>query len=171
MEQQILIFSIPVLLVILAGGIYLHARRKKEQDQRMWELKRLSQKEISPIRMQAYERLCLLLERTQPEHMLTETSVTTMTVLQLQQHLLRTIRTEFDHNMSQQIYVSNEVWNKIILARDEMAAFVCSIAQQIPSDSTALDYAKALLTAYRNNGETPHELALDALKDEAKTLL
>ena len=171
MEQQILIFSIPVLLVILAGGIYLHARRKKEQDQRMWELKRLSQKEISPIRMQAYERLCLLLERTQPEHMLTETSVTTMTVLQLQQHLLRTIRTEFDHNMSQQIYVSNDVWQKIITARDEMATFINSVAAQSPKDCTALEYATALITAYENNGTTTHTIALAALKQEASQML
>ena len=89
----------------------------------------------------------------------------------LQQELLRTVRLEFDHNMSQQIYVSDELWAKIIGARDEMAAFISAMAQQLPKDSGALEYAKVLMTAYTNNGETPHQIALDALRQEARTLL
>ena len=56
-------------------------------------------------------------------------------------------------------------------AKNQTIAFVNSIAQQIPAESNALDYAKTLITAYRTNGETPNELALQALKDEARTLV
>ena len=84
--------------------------------------------------------------------------------------LLRTIRMEFDHNLSQQIYVSEELWDRIIRARDEMGAFVNTMAIQMPENSTALDYAKVLTTSYKTNGETPHELALSALKDEVRML-
>ena len=161
----------PAFCVLVATWLVMRQFYKAEADQRLWELKRLSQKEISPIRMRAYERLTLLLERTTPEHMLIELNLSEMTPLQVQAHLMRTIRQEYDHNLSQQIYISNEVWDLIDNAKQQTIAFVNSIAQQMPPESNALDYAKTLITAYRSNGDTPNDIALQALKNEAKTLL
>jgi hypothetical protein len=144
---------------------------RAEADKRLWELKRLAQKEISPVRLRAYERLTLLLERTTPEHMLVELNLAEMTVLQVQQHLIRTIRLEYEHNLSQQVYVSTEVWAMIQNSKEQTVAFVNSILQQLPPESTALDYAKVMITAYSSNGDTPNELALQALKKEAQSLL
>ena len=93
------------------------------------------------------------------------------TVGQVQQYLLQTIRAEYDHNQSQQVYVSDEVWDMIINARDQMAAFVISIAGQIPPDANAQTYATTLLTAYASNGLTPTDKALEYLKNEAKELM
>ena len=149
----------------------MHKFYKGEAEKRLWELKRLSQKEISPLRMRAYERLALLLERTTPEHMLMDVNLTEMTILQLQQHMMRTIRLEYDHNLSQQVYVSDEVWQQIISARDQMVAFINALAQQLPADASTLDYAKMLITAYSTNGDTANEKALQALKNEARTLI
>lgn len=169
--MEILAYSIPALVVLAATWLVMHKLFNNEQEKRLWELKRLSQKEISPIRLRAYERLTLLLERTTPDRMLMEMNLQEMTIPQVQQQLLRTIRLEYDHNLSQQIYVSDEVWDKIIHARDEMGAFVTAMAAGMPESSSTLDYAKTLITAYSTNGETPNSLALSALKEEAKTLL
>lgn len=164
---------------VLVFGIWLIQKtmyRHEEQKQQN-ELKRESQKSVSPIRLRAYERLALLLERTTPEHMLLElqskepTALATWTVGQLQQYLLQTIRAEYEHNMSQQVYVSEEVWTLILNARDQMAAFIIAMASQIPPQSTAQVYATTMLTAYSSNGETPSDKALAELKDEAKTLM
>ncbi len=169
--MEILAYSIPALVVLAATWLVMHKLFNNEQEKRLWELKRLSQKEISPIRLRAYERLTLLLERTTPDRMLMEMNLQEMTIPQVQQQMLRTIRLEYDHNLSQQIYVSDEVWDKIIHARDEMGAFVTAMAAGMPEGSSTLDYAKTLITAYSTNGETPNSLALSALKEEAKTLL
>ena len=168
---EVLKYCIPALIVLLATWIVMHKLFNNEQQKREWELKRASQKEISPIRLRAYERLALMLERTQPEHMLMDLEVATMTVQQVQQRLLQTIRLEFDHNMSQQIYVSESVWEQIMVARGQMMAFVTAMAVQLPPESTSLDYAKVLLTAYSTNGETANEKALRALKEEAAKLI
>ena len=168
---EVLKYCVPALIVLLATWIVMYKLFNNEQQKREWELKRLSQKEISPIRLRAYERLALMLERTQPEHLLVDLDVSQMTVQQLQRRLLQTIRLEFDHNMSQQIYVSEQVWEKIVAARGQMLSFVTAIALQLPPDSTALDYAKTLLTAYNTNGETANEAALRVLKAEAATLV
>ena len=168
---DILKYCLPALCVLFATWLVMHKFYKSETEKRLWELKRLSQKEISPLRMRAYERLALLLERTTPEHMLLDVNLTEMTILQLQQHMMRTIRMEYDHNLSQQVYVSDEVWQLILAAREQMVAFINTLAQQMPAETTSLEYAKTLITAYATNGETANEKALQALKAEAQTLL
>jgi hypothetical protein len=164
---------------VLIFGFWLiqYSQFRNEEKKRQWELKRESQKTISPISLRAYERLTLLLERTKPEHMLMELrskepdALVTWTVGQVQQYLLQTIRAEFDHNQSQQVYVSDEVWDMIINARDQMGAFVIAMAAQLPKDATAQVYATTLLTAFNSNGLTPTDKALEALKNEAKGLM
>ena len=168
---EILKYCIPAICVLLGTWLVRHTFYKSETEKHLWELKRLSQKEISPLRMRAYERLSLLLERTTPEHMLMELNLGEMTILQVQQHLMHTIRMEYEHNLSQQIYVGDQVWQLIENAKQQTVAFVNSIAQQMPAQSSALDYAKTLITAYRSNGDTPNDLALQALKNEARSLL
>ena len=177
---EILKYTIPALIVLVSVWIVMHKLFKDEEQKRRWELLKASQKEIAPARLRAYERLALLLERTQPEAMVMALSeqlqaagdsIVTISVPKMQQELLQALRLEFNHNLSQQIYVSDETWTQIINARDEMAAFIASVAGQLPQGATALDYSNALITAYANNGDTPHQLALDALKTEAREIL
>ena len=171
--------AIILTIIVLIFGFWLiqYSQFRNEEKKRQWELKRESQKSISPIRLRAYERLTLLLERTKPEHMIMEMqkaypeAMTTWTVGQMQQYLLQTLRAEFDHNQSQQVYVSDEVWDLIINARDQMGAFLIAITAQLPKDATAQTYVTALLTAYASNGTTPTEKALEELKNEAKSLM
>jgi len=170
----ILIASVIVLIFLGILGMQ-HMTYRQEEKKRLFELRKESQKTISPIRMRAYERLILLLERTEPEAMLKELMAqqdwTQKSVLDLQRELLQQLRLEFDHNLSQQVYVSDEVWQKIMLARDQMGAFINQMAIRLKPESTTLDYMKTLIEAYHMNGDTPHELALQALKDEARRLL
>ena len=173
------VLSILLTIVVLIFGFWIiqHSQFRNEEKKRQYELKRESQKTISPIRMRAYERLTLLLERTKPEHMLMElrqkepAALTEWTIGQLQQYLLQTIRAEYDHNQSQQVYVSDEVWDLIINARDQTAAFVISMAAQLPKGADAQTYATTLMTAFASNGETPTDKALEELKNEAKELM
>ncbi len=175
--QTALLIILVVAVLIFGFWLIQYSQFRNEDRKRQWELKRESQKIISPIRLRAYERLALLLERTTPEHMLMElrqkepNALATWSVGQVQQYLLQTIRIEYEHNQSQQVYVSDEVWTLIMNARDQMAAFVISIAAQIPADATAQVYASALLTAYASNGTTPTDKAMEELKAEAKTLM
>lgn len=167
---EILKFIIPSLIVLVCVWVVMHYLLKSEQERRLWELKRGTQKEVTPIRLRAYERLTLLLERTEPEQMVSELDINQLTIPEMEQRLLLTIRREWEHNMSQQIYVGDEVWAKIMLARDEIAAFVHTMANQLPPNSNSLDYARILMTAYRQNGTTPHQIALEALKEEVRGL-
>ncbi len=176
MQTALLIIS---ALAVVFFGLWLiqHSQFRNEEKKRQFELKRESQKSVSPIRLRAYERLALLLERTKPEHMLIELqqkepqALQTWSVGQVQQYLLQTIRAEFDHNQSQQVYVSDEVWDLIVGARDQTAAFVISIVAQLPPEATAQVYATTLVSAFASNGTTPTDKALEFLKNEAKEMM
>ena len=175
--QTALLIILTVAVLIFGFWLIQYSGFRNEEKKRQFELRRESQKSISPIRLRAYERLALLLERTKPEHMLMELrakepdAMTTWTIGQVQQYLLQTIRAEFDHNQSQQVYVSNEVWDLIVNARDQMAAFIIAMSAQLPAGATAQIYCQTLITAYNLNGATPTDKALEELKDEAKTLM
>lgn len=173
----VLPYILLVAVMFLGFGALLYMQFRNEQKKRQWELQKDTKKVISPIRLRAYERLALLLERTKPEHMLLDLrskepeALDSWAVGQLQQYLLQTIRLEFDHNQSQQVYVSDEIWDAIMGTRDQLAAFIISIAAQIPKDATAQVYASALITAFNSNGVTSTDKALSMLKDEAKDLM
>ena len=169
--QTALLIILIIATMIFGFWLIQYSNFRNEERKRQFELKRESQKTISPIRLRAYERLALLLERTKPEHLLMGLDLTSMTIPQLQQYLLQTIRAEFDHNQSQQVYVSDELWDMIVNARDQMATFVIAIAGQLPKEANAQTYAKALITAYASNGTTPSDKALEELKNEAKSLM
>ena len=168
---QILGYTIPSIVVFTTVWVVMHYYYKNEEKKRLIETNKQSRKEIIQTRLRAYERLSLLLERTEPEHLLADTDITNTDIISLQQRLLRTVRQEFDHNLSQQIYVSDDLWDKIIVARDEMGVFISTMAMEMPKDSTALDYAKVLITAYKQNGVTPHQNAMNLLKQEVRELL
>ena len=133
MQTALLIIS-TVAVLIFGFWLIQNSQFRNEEKKRQWELKRESQKAVSP-------------------------------------YLLQTIRAEFDHNQSQQVYISNEVWDMIVNARDQTASFVIAMAAQLPPQATAQTYATTLMTAYASNGLTPTDKALEELKEEAKTLM
>ncbi len=124
---DILKFTIPSLVVLLSVWIVMRYLLRGEEERRLWEMKKNTEKEVTPIRLRAYERLALLLERTEPEQLLSDLNLTQMTKAELEQRLLLNVRREWEHNMSQQIYVGDDVWAKVMKARDEIASFIHTI--------------------------------------------
>jgi hypothetical protein len=167
---EILKYMLPALLVMLTAWLVLWKMLREDRMKRDFELKSKSQKELLPIRLRGYERLAILLERTTPEALLRDLDVQDLTAQQISTLLLQKLRLEFDHNLSQQIYVSDQVWEAVTNAREQMILFLSTMARQFPADTNGLEVAKLMLTAYAQNGETPHQKALRTLKDEARSL-
>lgn len=168
---EVLKYTIPALVVLLSTWLATEKQMKNEAARRNFELRKQSQKTITAVRLQAYERFTLLLERLEPSRMLLRLDISALNCQQLQQQLLEVIRKEFDHNLSQQIYVSDEVWTNIVFAKEEMLRFVNTCAQQFAATDDAMMMAKLLVTSYATNGETPTQRALEALKTEVRTLM
>ncbi len=167
---QILGYTLPALVVFLTTWLVLRKQLDNEADRRNFELRRLSANQITPVRLRAYERLTLLLERTQPEAMILRLDLQGMTNIELQSKLLQTIRTEFDHNVAQQIYVSPEAWAMVKNARENLVRVINGAAAQVQPTGAALQLAQKLIELYSSLQTTPTEAALNCLKNEVKTL-
>lgn len=167
---QILGYTLPALVVFLATWLMLRKQLDNEADRRNFELRRLSANQITPVRLRAYERLTLLLERTQPEAMILRLDLQGMSNIDLQSKLLQTIRSEFDHNVAQQIYVSPEAWAMVKNARENLVRVINGAAAQVQPTGAAVQLAQKLIELYSSLQTTPAEAALNCLKNEVKTL-
>ncbi len=91
---------------------------------------------VTPIKLQAYERIVLFLERISLESLLLRVSSPDMSASQLHTALLNAIRNEFEHNLSQQIYMSPQAWEVVSNASSNMIKIINSEAEKMPPAAT-----------------------------------
>jgi hypothetical protein len=117
----------------------------QENRRRQHEIRVKESTELLRLRMQAYERLILLLERLYPESLVLREQRHTMTSVQFQSHLLKMIRQEFDHNLAMQLYVSTNTWDKIKAAREGLIRLINTTANNIKPEAPALELGRFLI--------------------------
>lgn len=166
---NILLAIIPALLVFLTAYFSLKQFTKKEIEVKLLELKLKDSKEIKMLRLQAYERLALFLERISPFALIGRCIEPDMISHELQYALVKTIRAEFEHNLSQQIYVSDNCWNLIVQSKDEIIKTINLVGAQVNADASAQELSRIIFQAIANaNVPLPTQQALDFLKAEAR---
>lgn len=168
--MEILKYTIPALLVVLVVYILLYHLFKMEREKRDTELKKANLPVVTPTRLRAYERLTLLLERMNPNNMLVNNTELNLTCLELQTNLLANIRREFEHNSSQQIYVSDLLWEEIDEARENLIQLINTCAAQCKAGEPAAKLATIVVEVFNTPDETALDTALRSLKAEVKEL-
>lgn len=163
---DILKISIPALIVFLTAWLLLRNMIKNDQDKRRQELILQNSRTITPIKLQAYERVVLFLERISLESLLIRVSTSEMTASQLHTAMLTAIRSEFEHNLSQQIYMSQQAWEVVKNARSNMIKLINSEAENMPAESTAMALSKRLLEKVMALETEPTRAAIDFVKAE-----
>ena len=163
---DILKITIPALLVLLTTWLLLRNMIKNDQNKRRQELILQNNKTITPIRLQAYERVVLFLERISLESLIVRVSNPDMTATQLHTALLNTIRSEFEHNLSQQIYMSAQAWEVVRSAKSNMIKTINSEADKLTPTSTGMDLTKRLFDQLMKLDKEPTRVAIDFLKGE-----
>jgi hypothetical protein len=165
---EIIKISVSGILVLLTAYYLLSKMLQNDERRRYYELKRETAKVITPVRLTAYERFALLLERIHPESMLMRVQMPGMTVADLHLALLANIREEFEHNVSQQVYISPELWRYMKTAKESLVQFINTCSSKIPDELPAIELSKALIEGYNNVENTPTEIAMNILKAEIK---
>lgn len=163
---EILKYTLPSIIVFLASYLIIRKFIDQESKRRAFESARQNDTMVTPMRLQAYERLALFLERISPEFLIMRVNQPGMTSKQLQAELLHTIRSEFEHNLSQQIYVSGKCWEMIRNARSNLVKLINSSADLVSKDSPSLQLSKTILERIMDMEKSPTEEALDFLKKE-----
>mgnify|MGYP001210298751 CR=1 FL=1 len=149
-------------------------RRNTESEikskEKLIDLKISGKKIIDPIRLQAYERLVLFLERISVGSLVNRNNVSGMSAFQLQISLVKNIRDEFEHNLSQQLYVSSAAWNLVKNAKEEMIRLVNTAATRCNDNATSSEMAQILFQLSLEGDKAPVADALEFLKNEARQL-
>ena len=160
--------------LIVAGAIYLLFRQylEKEQQRRLIELRLESSKATLPLRLQAYERVTLLLERIAPSNILVRLSSAGQNAADYHRVLQQEIRAEFEHNFSQQLYMSAETWYQVKQAKEDVLTMVNRAFHglQNPTQLRGTELAKRILEGLMTDAADPTAQAILAVKREAAQL-
>ncbi len=164
--MEILKITLPALLVLLTAWLVLRNMIRNDQQRQRQELLLETVRSITPVRLQAYERVILFLERISPESLIIRTVRPEMTVHQLQSALINSIRSEYEHNLSQQIYMSNEAWEMVKNARGTIVRLISSVAAQLPPTATGEELSRLLLEEVVEMESEPVKPAIAYIKSE-----
>jgi hypothetical protein len=171
MFADILKITIPALLVFLAGYLALSAMIRNDANRRRLELMLNNQKVTLPLRLQAYERLTLFLERISPESLIVRVNKAGMSAQKLQTALLESIRAEWEHNLSQQLYVSHEAWELVKNAKGNVIKLINVCAEKVGPNEPSIQLSQKILEMMVEFESNPVNIALDFLKKETKEIL
>jgi len=168
---DILKITIPALIVFFTAWVLLRNMIRNDQDKRRQELILQNSRTVTPIKLQAYERIVLFLERISLESLLVRVSSSDMTSSQLHSALLSTIRSEFEHNLSQQIYMSQQAWEIVRNARSNMIKIINSEVEKMPANATGMALSKQLLEKIMELDMEPTRAAIDYIKGEIARMI
>lgn len=165
---EILAYTIPSMITAAVAYGFFQSYFKDQQNTRKWLLHRDQQKEALPLRLQAYERMTLFLERIALTKILIRVSPDSEDKNQYHHALILHIEQEFDHNLTQQIYLSASCWTIIQTAKNATIAMIRNANAQI-NVQNANDLRELLLTNLFEK-EAPTNAALAAIKDEVSSI-
>ena len=157
------------MLLVLAGLFYLIFEMLKIKASM---LKMANQQpDQTPLRLQAYERLTILTERMNLRNLITRVNPVNNSASSMHIALLEEIKEEYNYNVSQQIYVSVEVWHAVTRLRDQNIYIINQIAGSCPVDAEAKDLKYKILEYSDQEKADLNTIVLDAIQFEAKKLL
>ncbi|MBN3519897.1 hypothetical protein JYB62_07765 [Algoriphagus lutimaris] len=166
-------YAIDLLKILLPAGIVLYGMYlvvvsflSKEREKMIVELKTKNSQTILPIRLQAAERLCLLLERISPNNLVRRSNPASLTASELHAQLLHEVREEFNHNFSQQVYFSEQTWEAVKNAVENVNTLINQSRQSVDKEASGMDLAKAIFTRSLEQNNDAVSYALKLVKSE-----
>ena len=169
---DILKYTIPAVVVLISSSLIVRRFLITQTQRKQLAIFQEGQSTTLNLRLQAYERLVILIERISPRNLIPRLYDPAMTVFDLQQAMIFTITAEFEHNLSQQIYVSKNVWETVKSVKEQEINMVHQIGNTMDANAPAKElHARILDFVNRGDGESPTDVALFMLNDEVKKVL
>lgn len=162
---EIIKIVLPSAIVFLTSYYLVKNFLEHESRKRIVDLKLANQTVITPIRLQAYERVILFLERINPTSMVMRLNKIGG-AQDFQAELLKTVRTEFEHNLSQQIYMSSKSWDAVMKAKEETIKLINVAGTRVTPQSSAMELAQAIVGVSSQLSELPTKAAIEFIKKE-----
>jgi hypothetical protein len=172
---EVLKYLLPSLVVFITTyaliRMFLDDIKNKPQPNDAPDLLKFeTHKALLPLKLQAYERIILYLERINPESLIMRNHRSGMTALDIQRELLKNIREEFEHNHSQQLYLNPETWEAVRHAKDEMTKLVKFAGSHVEGSTSALAFSETFLKVTSQLQTLPTQFAKERIRLEIKQL-
>ena len=168
---EVLKLTVPALIVFLTAYYILKTYLESQYRLQMAEIRKGQLATTLPLKLQAYERLSMFCERIAIPNLLLRIRKDGMTAGELQVNLLLSIQQEYEHNITQQVYVSDQLWEIIKMARDEAVNLVALVADKVGPKADGKELAQALFNIVNQREVMAVEKALLAIKKEAAIVL
>lgn len=165
---EIIKIVVPVSIVCLTFYLLTKEFFESEKEKRMMEQKRELEKTLLPLKLQAYERAVIFLERISPENMILRVHKSGMSGKLFHSEISKSIRTEYEHNLSQQIYISDTAWELVKNAKEEMQKLYNLASSKMGETATGIDLSHAIFQMAAQLDKLPNQIALNYLKKEIK---
>ncbi len=165
---EILKYVLPSIVVFFTAYYVMKIFLDVEDKKRLLQFKMDAKTATIPVRLQAFERLTLYLERINVTNMVIRIQHSGLNNAQYQMLLVSTIRNEFDHNLSQQMYISTSSWEAIKAAKEESIKIINLAAGQLASDGQAAQLATKIIEITADEPLMPSDKALEILKKEIR---
>jgi hypothetical protein len=167
---DILKYTLAGIGVVFAAFYLFKPYLDRSENLQLIELKKAVSSQTLPLRLQAYERLVLLVERISPANMLVRLNSSAYMADELQSIIITEIRTEYQHNITQQIYVNEAAWLVVKRLKDDTMVMVSSAARGLQAGATGLDLGKTILNHLSQLENDPYEMAAKLIRQNIQEL-
>jgi len=165
---DLVLYAIPALITGIIAYYFFKEHTKNEDGRRRFLLHRDMQVNAMPIRLQAYERMALFLERISPNKLLVRVVPNSSNKEEYESLLISTIEQEYEHNLSQQIYMTDQCWNIITAAKNATIQLLRK-ASLLEKTDTANKLREVVLTEMLDR-RAPSDAALSFIKQEVSEI-
>ena len=162
-------YLLPAIVVGIIGYYFFKGHTSNEEGRRRYMLQKEAQKNMLPIRLQAYERFAIFLERIAPNKLLVRIAPFDDDKDNYEKLLTKSIEQEYEHNIAQQIYITSDCWNMINAAKNATIHIIRQTAMNEKVDS-AHKLRETIISHFMDE-ETPSQKAFAYLKQEISELL
>ena len=164
---QLFAYLLPAVVTGAVAFYFFRLHTRNEDGRRRFLLYKDSQKDTLPVRLQAYERMTLFLERVTLNNLVVRVAPKGKNKVDYENLLIKQIETEFEHNLSQQIYMSDECWNIIKAAKN---ATIQAIRSAAMSETDSPDKLREDILNQTMEKQSPSATALAFVKKEVSEL-
>lgn len=161
---------LPAGLVLYSMYLTMKSILAKEVVKANLDYKIESGKIALPSRLQAFERMCLFLERLSPGNLVLRLNNTNMSAKELQHLMVMEIREEFNHNLSQQIYMSDKSWELIKNTMEDVIALINTSCENLTGDAKSVELAKLIFNEIEKRDIDPVNATLSEVKSEIREI-
>lgn len=168
---EIIKVTVPALIVFATVYFLFKTYTENLLRQQAMETKQDNKGMSFPLRMQAYERLALFCERISLGNIILRVRDEKMTAADLKVALMVAIQQEYEHNISQQVYVSENLWKIINFAKNDTINVINIVSQSVNADASSLEMSHAIFKYLNEVKETSLDTARSAISQEASTFL